>query len=176
MGYYDVVIGQQSLSDYFTGRDVVAGFDRALQRRSGDLALQVGILQRDQQRVLASGLGALGESISSMSGDIAISLDSIADGIDKLNADFNLLMGDVIWKLEMQQETLNDILREIRTAEFEREAREYRNRGEDSYLNGWYEDALKDFLAAEQRNYKDFSVLRSIGNIYFYPIFRITRL
>jgi hypothetical protein len=78
------------------------------------------------------------------------------------------MVGEIIWKLEMLQDTLNNILQEIRLAEFEREARAFRIRGEDSYRNGWYDRALVDFLEAENRNYRDFAVLRSIANIYLY--------
>jgi tetratricopeptide (TPR) repeat protein len=76
----------------------------------------------------------------------------------------------VIWKLEMHGETLSNLLHEIRLAEFEREARAYRSRAEKAYLNGWYEEALADFLEAEKRNYPDFGVLRSIANICLYHL------
>ncbi len=164
MGFGKVLLGMQEWSDYSTGKDIVKGFDRVIQKRSADMTLQIRTNQHEQQLALQSGLGALGENVSHgislLTNSIEIKLNKFREGIDKLNADFNLLMGDVIWKLQMQQETLNDILQEIRIAEFEREARAYRIRGEDSYFNGWYDKALEDFLDAETRNYKDFAVLR----------------
>ncbi len=70
----------------------------------------------------------------------------------------------------MQQESLTSALEEIRLAEFEREARAYRARTERAYLNGWYDEALGDFLEAEKRNYPDYTVHRSIAQIYLYHI------
>lgn len=93
--------------------------------------------------------------------------------VARLSADFSLLLGDVIWQLEMQQQTLRDALHEIRLAEFEREARAFRLRAERAYLNGWYEEALQDFLAAAERNYPDYAVLRSIAHIYLYHLINL---
>jgi WD40 repeat protein len=75
----------------------------------------------------------------------------------------------------MQQESLTSILDEIRLAEFEREARAYRARAERAYLNGWYEEALGDFLEAEKRNYPDYAVHRSIAQIYLYHIVNLPK-
>ena len=60
-------------------------------------------------------------------------------------------------------------------AEFEREARAYRSRAETAYLNGWYDEALADFLEAEKRNYPDFAVLRSIANICLYHLIHLVK-
>jgi WD40 repeat protein len=130
--------------------------------------------QSDYQIAIESGLGALGAGISYGVGDSGYSVefefDRLAAGLDQLNADFNFLLGDVIWKLEMHEATLSNILHEIRLAEFEREARAYRSRAEKAYLNGWYDEAFTDFLEAEKRNYPDFAVLRSIANIRLYHL------
>lgn len=107
--------------------------------------------------------------------DSGLDVERLAGGLDRLNADFNLAMGDLVWKLEMRQETLNSILEEIRLAEFEREARAYRARAERAYLNGWYDEALTDFLEAEKRNYPDFAVLRSIATIYLYHLIELPK-
>ena len=95
--------------------------------------------------------------------------------MESLKADFNLLLGDIVWRLEMQQESLTSLLEEIRLAEFEREARAYRTRAERAYLNGWYEEALGDFLEAEKRNYPDYTVHRSIAQIYLYQIINLPK-
>src|SRR6185295_8890579 len=140
-------------------------------------AMQIGLSAADYQVALESGLGALGPGIGNSSNDrdcsIEFGFDQLAGGLDQLNADFNFLLGDVIWKLEMHEETLSNILLEIRLAEFEREARAYRSRAEKAYLNGWYTEALADFLEAEKRNYPDFGVLRSIANISLYHLINL---
>ena len=45
---------------------------------------------------------------------------------DPDEADFDLLMGDSLWRTELAQESLNELLDEVRLPEFEREARAYR--------------------------------------------------
>jgi hypothetical protein len=42
-------------------------------------------------------------------------LQDISAGIDRLGADFHILMGDVVWRLERQTETLKEILRTLQT-------------------------------------------------------------
>jgi WD40 repeat protein len=106
---------------------------------------------------------------------LELGMDKLAGGIDRLNADFNLFMGDIIWKLEMRHERLCTVLEEIRLAEFEREARAYRTRAERAYINGWYEEALGDFFEAEARNYPDFTVHRSIASISLYHLPNLPR-
>ncbi|HEX8090337.1 MAG TPA: hypothetical protein VF762_15870, partial [Blastocatellia bacterium] len=123
--------------------------------------------------------GALGSGISNPGDELhyplEFGLEKLAGGMDQLNADFHPLMGDIVWKIEMHQETLSNILHEIRLAEFEREARAFRSRAEKAYLNGWYEEALADFLDAEKRNYPDFSVLRSVANICLYHLINLSK-
>lgn len=108
-------------------------------------------------------------------GRVALDLEKLSGGLDRLNADFNLQMGDLVWRIEMRRETLNSLLEEVRLAEFEREARAYRIRAERAYENGWYEEALADFLEAEKRNYPDFAVLRSIASIYLYHLIELPK-
>ncbi|MFY9556727.1 MAG: hypothetical protein WAV47_18605 [Blastocatellia bacterium] len=186
MGLAAVYLGQQSWEDYIGGRESLACFERALAQHAAGLeeslvhpgAMQIGLSAADYQIAVESGLGALGRGLNygatDSSHSIEFDLESLAGGLDQLNADFNFLLGDVIWKLEMQEETLSNILHEIRLAEFEREARAFRSRAEKAYLNGWYEEALADFLEAEKRNYPDFAVLRSIANICLYHLINLT--
>jgi ElaB/YqjD/DUF883 family membrane-anchored ribosome-binding protein len=64
---------------------------------------------------------------------------------------------------------LTSILRTLQ-APLDTQAKELRYRAEDSYQNGWYQEALNDFLESEHKNYQDFAVHRSIGNIYLYHL------
>jgi len=189
MGLWDVYYGRQTWADYISSQAQLEGLEEVLQKRTTDLdaalskarpgSMKVGLSPKDYQIALESGLGALGATIGYGLGELECSLElgfeQLAGGIDQLNADFNLLLGDIIWKLEMYQEALNNILEEIRLAEFEREARAYRRRAERAYLNGWYEEALGDFLAAEKRNYPDFAVHRSIANICLYHLINLPK-
>jgi tetratricopeptide (TPR) repeat protein len=186
MGLAAVYLGHQSWEDYISGRDSLVSFEKALEQRAARFeeslvlpgAMQIGLSAADYQVALESGLGALGPGISTAPNNsdysIEFAFEQLAGGLDQLNADFNFLLGDVIWKLEMHEETLSNLLHEIRLAEFEREARAYRSRAEKAYFNGWYEEALADFLEAEKRNYPDFGVLRSIANICLYHLINLT--
>src|SRR5258705_1918154 len=186
MGLAAVYLGHQSWENYISGRASLVSFEKALEQRAVRFeeslvlppAMQIGLSAADYQVALESGLGALGPGIGNTSNNsdhsIEFAFEQLAGGLDQLNADFNFLLGDVIWKLEMHEETLSNIPHEIRLAEFEREARAYRSRAEKAYLNGWYEEALVDFLEAEKRNYPDFGVLRSIASICLYHLINLT--
>ena len=180
MGLSAVYLGDQTWEHYIGNRETLACFEKAVQQQAGRVgdslamlgSMQFALSEPDYQFALEAGLGAIGAGASLTDRDAARSLefgfDKLAGGLDGLNADFNLLLGDLIWKLEMHEQTLSNLLVELRLAEFEREARAYRSRAEKAYLNGWYEEALVDFLEAERRNYPDFAVLRSIANICLY--------
>jgi WD40 repeat protein len=186
MGLSSIYLGNQTWEAFISDRQSIASFEKAVEQRTGLVdvslaipgAIRVALNQRDYHVALESGLGALGSGmtygINDSNYSIEFGFDRLAGGIDRLNADFNLLLGDVIWKLEMHEETLSNILHEIRLAEFEREARAYRSRAEKAYLNGWYAEALSDFLEAEKRNYPDFGVLRSIANICLYHLINLS--
>ena len=183
MGLSDVYLGDQSWEQYIGSCGLLTQFEKAIEAHSHAEPLagsvHVGLSQVDYQLVLELGLGGLGAAASFDAADLACSIefgfDKLACGLDELNADFNFLLGDVIWKLELHQETLSNLLHEIRLAEFEREARAYRSRAETAYVNGWYDEALADFLEAEKRNYPDFAVLRSIANICLYHLVNLSK-
>lgn len=179
----EVYLGHQTWQGYLGHRELVRSFERALGGQIEESfaitgAMQVDLSKSDYQTAIESGLGALG-SMRNYPGarsqyQIEVGFAKLAGGVDQLNADFHPLLGDIIWKIELHQDTLHDILLEIRLAEFEREARAYRSRAEKAYLNGWYSEALGDFLEAERRNYPDFAVLRSIANICLYHLVNLS--
>ena len=180
MALSSIYLGNQTWENFLSDRRSIAGFEKAVEDHSVVIdepraqtgGIRIALSERDYQIALESGLGALSAGMRYAAVDssynIEFGFDKLAAGIDRLNADFNVLLGDVIWKLEMHEETLSNILHEIRLAEFEREARAFRSRAEKAYLNGWYDEALDDFLEAEKRNYPDFGVLRSIAHIRLY--------
>jgi WD40 repeat protein len=180
MGLQDVYDGRQTWADFIGHQAEFDSLAEALQRRvskhrsEGSETITVRLSTKDYLLAVDSGLGAVTdvvrEEIPELKYGFKIEIDKLVGGIAQLNADFNLVLGDLIWKFEMSQETLNNILQEIRLAEFEREARAYRSRAERAYLNGWYEEALGDFLEAEKRNYPDYSVHRSIASLYLYHL------
>jgi len=167
MSLVDYFTGQQSWADYISNRDLGRRFEKSLTKTGDRLAIQ---LSRDERNTAwAEGLGALESSLTSNNAELLYEVQDISAGIDRLNADFHILMGDVVWKLEMQTVTLKNILSTLK-APLDTASKELRARAEDAYLNRWYEEALTDFLQSEQKNYQDFSVHRSIGNIYLYHL------
>jgi len=186
MGLLDVYQGHQTWKDFLGGQASFTALEELSPRRTGaastddkSRALPVGMTAHDHQVAVKSGFGALNpESLRRASENamrMALGIEKLAGGLESLKADFNLLLGDLVWRTEMQQESLTSILEEIRLAEFEREARAYRTRAERAYLNGWYEEALDDFLEAEKRNYPDYTVHRSIAQIYLYHIINLPK-
>jgi tetratricopeptide (TPR) repeat protein len=186
MGLLDVYQNRQTWKDFISDQAALASFGAATPRQTGatsadakPTALSVRLNAETHQIALGSGLGALSlERLRRVNENVAkvtLSIEKLAGGLEQLKADFNLLLGDIVWRFEMQQETLASILEEIRLAEFEREARAYRTRAERAYLNGWHEEALADFLEAEKRNYPDYAVHRSIAQIYLYHLVNLPK-
>ncbi|MBI3947572.1 MAG: tetratricopeptide repeat protein [Armatimonadetes bacterium] len=123
---------------------------------------------------IASGMGDMADGVRDLAaatgrglGQLSYQIDGLGSGIDQLNADFNVAIGDVIWKLQQHSDQLASILDTLR-APVGTEAYEYRQRGEDAYQNGWYEEAITDLRRSAELNYRDFAVHRTIGNIFFY--------
>lgn len=116
---------------------------------------------------LAGGMTDLAESLGRGLGTVNANIESLGSGIDSLHADFNIALGDLIWQSQQQTQALSSIIDTLR-APVGTEAYEYRMRGQDSYKNGWYEEALSDLQKSAELNFRDFSVHRTIGNIFFY--------
>ncbi|MBN1922407.1 MAG: hypothetical protein JW892_14260 [Anaerolineae bacterium] len=151
-------------------REIVAGQIKAAQQ----LASVQQQAAEATAHTLDRGFGALVASQQEMNAvmnlgfaSVSYGLDRVAGGIEALRADFDWAMAAVLWKLEIQQATLQGILA-ILQAPLNTEAKELRKRAEDAYVHGWYDEALADFLESERRNYQDFAVHQAIGNIYLY--------
>jgi tetratricopeptide (TPR) repeat protein len=174
MGLLDVYQGHQTWKDFIGGQESSAD---STGDKSGTLIS--GLRAGDQHLAARSGAGALNLERLRRANEnamrLVLGIEKLAGGLENLKADFNLLLGDLVWRSEMQQASLTSALEEIRIAEFEREARAYRTRAERAYLNGWYEEALGDFLEAEKRNYPDYAVHRSIAQIYLYHIINLPK-
>jgi tetratricopeptide (TPR) repeat protein len=178
VGLTELYLGHVTWPELLGNRQLLAAFERAL--AEGCLpdeapldALRVELDPSDRQLAANAGVGALGQLSEPLATGAAfeIPLFKLAGGLDRLGADFHPLLGDAMWKAEMRSTALAASLREIRQPEFEREARAFRHRADTAYLNGWYDEALSDYLEAEKRNYPDFAVLRSVACILLYHRF-----
>jgi tetratricopeptide (TPR) repeat protein len=179
VGLTAIFLGHTTWSELLGNRQLIATFERALAEGAAQDestgaafgALRMELAERDHRLAIEAGLGAISlftKPQTPAHGAFEINLTTLAGGLDRISADFHPLIGDCMWKAEMREAALINSLREIRLAEFEREARAYRLRAETAYLNGWYDEALSDYLEAEKRNYPDFAVLRSIASISLY--------
>jgi WD40 repeat protein len=159
--------------------DINEGLERELaQRPSGSSTLTVkldlsdvsGVLEYNWGRVveaLERNLGDLIDSIDGTTGAVTLRLDRLEQGMESLRSNFHWLLGDAVWKLELQSQSLASLLETLQSP-LDAQAKELRRRAEFAYVNGWYDEAIADFLEAEQRNYQDFTVHRSLGNIFLY--------
>ncbi len=184
MGFTALYLGHVTWPELLNQRQRVADFERALADAAHDeatdahtAALRIDLAERDHELATDAGFGALVAFTEPEATPRAfeINLTNLASGLDRLGADFHPLFGDVMWKAEMRSPALASRLRDARQPEFEREARAFRQRAETAYLNGWYDEALNDYLEAEKRNYPDFAVLRSVACISLYHRFDAAR-
>src|SRR4028118_1692052 len=110
MTYISVVTGRETWRDYVTTREQIRSFDSAIKAAGTRVELAVS----NMQLALQGGLGAVGDSVTLASEQLAHRMDlgfeQLAGGLDQLNADFNLLLGDVIWKLELQNAALDSVV------------------------------------------------------------------
>lgn len=156
MALPDVMLGLQTWSDYVSTANQGSALREALRAQQSSLVSS----QRESRLATDAGFDTLGYTIST-------SVDWLAGGIADLRSDFNLLMGETIWLLQLQEAHLKSILETLQ-APLDTSARELRRRAERAYENGWYEEALADFLDSAERNYQDFAVHRSIANIHLF--------
>ena len=153
---------------YLQVNTLAGDIDKSLEQHSNSINSSIS---NASQHIIDSNIASLVEINAVLQhgfDNVVDRVDRVGESVESLRADFNFAIGEVLWKLELIQETLTGILQEVRLAEFEREARSFRMRAEDAYENGWYKESLSDFLEAVKRNYQDFAVLFSIANIYLY--------
>lgn len=170
MSLREVYEGKVAWAEYLRQQTRIRGWLTA----ASDSSAKLAVSEAEYDLAREAGIGALAHrdetSAAKTMRALEFDLAALANGMAQLNADFTPLLGDALWKLEMQQTVMLEVVEELRLAEFEREARAYRLRAERAYQSGWYEEALTDFLAAEKCNYPDYVVLRSIGNLYLYHL------
>lgn len=99
--------------------------------------------------------------------EISRGVKDIANGVAELKATFEWGFSELIWQIEKQRETLQEILETLQKP-LGTQAKELKERAEEAYKNGWIDDALRDFLESEEKNKYDFTIHQSLGNIYFF--------
>jgi len=132
-----------------------------------DVTTQTDLLKRQSREMIAA-QAATANAIIASQDSLREGIDNIAyrieDGMDGLRAAFEFGISEVVWQIEQNRQVLKNIL-EVLMAPLDTQAKELRRRAEDAYANGWFEDALDDFIESEKKNKYDFSVHISIGMI-----------
>jgi len=107
------------------------------------------------------------ERISEGIDNVSYGLENIEDGIYGLKAAFEWGFSEVIWQIEQNRKILKNIVDKI-SAPLDTQSKELRIRAEKAYKNGWFDDALNDFIRAEKNNRYDFTIHINLGHIYFF--------
>lgn len=138
-----------------------------------DVKTQTKTLNKQTQALIATQIASTSEIISSQErisegiDNVAYGVEKVEEGIYGLKAAFEWGISEVVWQIEQNRHVLQGILA-VLMAPLDTQAKELRRRAEDAYTNGWFEDALEDFLESEKKNKYDFIVHISIGMIYLF--------
>lgn len=87
--------------------------------------------------------------------------------LESLRSSFDWAMGSVLWKLELQRPGLQELSNSLRPLS-DRILAETRRKAEQAFQSGHYSEALNGLLECEAKDYQDFSLHLTIGNIYLY--------
>jgi len=135
-----------------------------------DVKTQTKAINKQTEALLAAQIASTSAIISSQE-RISEGIDNVAYGVERveegmygLKAAFEWGISEVVWQIEQNRHVLEGILA-VLMAPLNTQAKELRRRAEDAYANGWFEDALEDFLESEKKNKYDFLVHISIGMI-----------
>ncbi|HRY36519.1 MAG TPA: hypothetical protein P5230_01395 [Candidatus Magasanikbacteria bacterium] len=114
---------------------------------------------RGTSQVLSS-LSFLQEDINNGFSNISDKLEDISDAIGNLGASFNWGVDRLVWHL-------SDIKKTIQMP-IDNKALNYRMRGINAYQNGWFDEALKEFIQANSYYEYDFITHQYLGDLYLY--------
>ena len=142
-----------------------------------DVKTQTEIIRQSTKAMIVNKTHSLNEIIASQEGiqeeggfdKLSYGVEEVSEGIQGLKAAFEFGISEVVWQIEQNREVLQNIL-DVLMAPLDTQAKELRRRAEDSYANGWFDDALEDFLESEKKNKYDFSVHISLGMIYLFQM------
>jgi tetratricopeptide (TPR) repeat protein len=108
---------------------------------------------------------ALGAEVATLAPVMEQGFEAVKEGLADLGALFQWGFDEVLCQLSLQRQDLKQILTTLQ-APLDTQAKELRLRGLEALRNGWHEEALRDLLVSEQKNYRDFTVLRAVAAIY----------
>ncbi len=116
---------------------------------------------------IADMISGLHNTLSEAHGTLTSSFSMLGEGLQELCFYIDDGFRELSYKLDLQNNTLQAI-KEILERPLDTQAKELRKRAEFAYLNGWMDEAEKDLLESEKKNYQDFIALHILGNIYYH--------
>lgn len=140
-----------------------------------DIQKQAEVISSATQSMISAQMRAASDIIASQEriaegiDNVGYALDDIKEGIVGLAAAFEWGISQVVWQLEQNREVLQNIV-EILIAPLDTQAKELKKRADEAYTNEWFEDALVDYQASEEKNRYDFTIHISMGMIYLFNI------
>lgn len=117
----------------------------------------------------ASSLIASQERITEQIDNVGYALNDISQGLSGLAGAFEWGISQVVWQLEQNRDILIRIV-EILSAPLDTQAKELKKRADAAYANEWFDDALADYKASEEKNRYDFTIHMSMGLIYLFNL------
>lgn len=94
-------------------------------------------------------------------------IDPFTVTLESLRSNFDWAMGSILWKLELQRTGLQELSSSLRPLS-DRGLAETRRKAEAAFQAGHYSEALTGLLECESKDFQDFSLHLTIGNIYLY--------
>jgi tetratricopeptide (TPR) repeat protein len=164
MAWDDVLFGRQTYSDWIQAQDI----GRNVGHEISSLHTSTQATLTNVTRVAQVGLGAvenLGRDLRGTLSNLGLELGNLGDGIAALNADFNLRLTEMVWQAQQQNEKLDRLLYASENPETIR-AYEKRSRGRFAHSSELWEDAKRNYEESLTLNEFDFTVHRSLGDLY----------
>lgn len=140
-----------------------------------DLQKQTQVISRATQDMISAQMSVASDIIASQDrvaeriDSIGYAVEDINNGLASLAAAFEWGISQVVWQLEQNREILRNIV-EILEAPLDTQAKELKKRADEAYTNEWFNDALADYQASEEKNKYDFTIHMSMGMIYLFNI------
>lgn len=138
-----------------------------------DVKTQTELISHSTKALIATQIASTNAIIASQEfvregiDNLSYGIAEVSEGIQGLKAAFEFGISEVVWQIEQNREVLQNILN-VLMAPLDTQAKELRRRAEDAYANGWFDEALEDFLESEKKNKYDFTVHISLGMLYLF--------
>jgi hypothetical protein len=140
-----------------------------------DIQTQTEVMSSATKALISAHMSTASDIIASQAriaegfDSVGYALDEVKSGISGLAAAFEWGISEVVWQIEQNRELLRNIV-EILMVPLDTQAKELKKRADYAFANQWFEDALSDYKASEEKNRYDFTIHMSMGMIYLFNI------